>query len=163
MLAAAVAAATALGVLSGCDAGGGQAAAPQPSASSNQSAALELARCMRAHGFPDFPDPVRDDQGRWDFPPSAGDWRPPNECRDLVPGWKIAFSDEQAMTPQEMTKRRQYSACMREHGLPDFPDPDENGNFPLPDRIRQMEGEPSVRAAEQACAAFAPAKDPAKG
>lgn len=39
-----------------------------------------------------------------------------------------------------------YARCMRSHGVPDFPDPDSNGNFNIPDSVSTQE-----TAANQVC------------
>ncbi|MET7418956.1 hypothetical protein [Dactylosporangium sp. NPDC005555] len=153
--------------LAGCAdaAGGTPGAVPSPTRASNQAAAVALAQCQRANGFPQFPDPVQDDQGRWDFPTDTiGDWLPAEACRSLVHDWKIAFSDAKPLTAEDMTKLRAYAACMREHGLPDFPDPDERGDFALPDRIRVLADnhDPAFATADQACGQRRPPK-PAEG
>ena len=149
--------------LTGCSGGGDHAldAAASPTASSNEHAAMELAKCMRANGHPNFPDPVKDDQGRWIFPTDAiGDWQPAEACRPLVRDWKIAFSDEKTVTPEDATKLREYAACMREHGLGDWPDPDADGNVELPDRLRVLvdNEDPAFTAAHQACRSHLPPK-----
>jgi hypothetical protein len=120
---------------------------------------------MRANGHPACPDPVKDDRGRWDFPTeTAGDWLPAEACRPLVHDWKIAFADEKAMTPEDMTKLRDYARCMREHGLPDFPDPDEQGNFDLPSRLQVLadNDDPGFTTADQACGQQLPPKKTGK-
>jgi hypothetical protein len=45
---------------------------------------------------------------------------------------------------------REYSACMREHGLPTFPDPDPQHGLQLP---KSLLNDPSYAAADQACSA----------
>jgi hypothetical protein len=45
-----------------------------------------------------------------------------------------------------------YSACMRSNGVPDFPDPDAEGNFPN----LQLEHTPAVEAARDACESLRP-------
>jgi hypothetical protein len=46
-----------------------------------------------------------------------------------------------------------YAACMRSHGLPDFPDPDSSGGFPMPSNINP--NSPQYLAAASACKAYA--------
>lgn len=46
-----------------------------------------------------------------------------------------------------------YAACMRSHGLPDFPDPDSSGGFPMPGNIDP--NSPRYQAAANACKAYA--------
>jgi hypothetical protein len=46
-----------------------------------------------------------------------------------------------------------YAACMRSHGLPDFPDPDSQGGFAMPSDIDI--NSPQYLAAANACKAYA--------
>jgi hypothetical protein len=49
---------------------------------------------------------------------------------------------------------------MREHGVPDWPHPDEEGSFPLPARLQPHDMHPennaTMRAAFDACNKYAP-------
>lgn len=149
---------SALVALAGCSGRAGDAAAT-PAPSSNQAAAVELAKCMRANGYPAFPDPVKDDKGRWDFPTDTiGDWLPADACRPLVPAWKAMFADAVPVSADEMAKLREHARCMREHGLEDFPDPGEDGKFPLPDRLKALadDHDPAFAAAYEACQQLLP-------
>jgi hypothetical protein len=47
-----------------------------------------------------------------------------------------------------------YSACMRGHGVPNFPDPDSSGRIRIPSTIDDRS--PTVRAAYRACHSLAP-------
>ena len=49
-----------------------------------------------------------------------------------------------------------FSACMRSHGLPGFPDPDSKGNFPTVDARHLGVSSTLYRAAEQACQPLLP-------
>jgi hypothetical protein len=44
-----------------------------------------------------------------------------------------------------------YSACMRAHGVPNFPDPDSGGNLPKADAQRLGVSDSQLQTAEQAC------------
>jgi hypothetical protein len=48
-----------------------------------------------------------------------------------------------------------YSTCMRAHGVPDFPDPDADGNFPNLD----LEHTPAIDAARDACRDLRPRRE----
>jgi hypothetical protein len=50
---------------------------------------------------------------------------------------------------------RAYSACMRSHGVPNFPDPDENGRLLVKGGVDGMNA-PQGRKAAQACAHLQP-------
>lgn len=143
----------------GGGAGAGQAAATPSAHSSSPSAALyhQAADCIRRHGAPAFPDPIRNPQtGHWDLPP--GTRKPPqsvlNACRSIlsqIP--ETRDDDEESAKPlsaADMAKARQHSACMRQHGLPDWPDPDATGNVHLPQRYAQL-GKRGIVSQLRAC------------
>jgi len=44
---------------------------------------------------------------------------------------------------------RKFSQCMRDNGVPDFPDPDADGRLRGPGHDR--EGDPKFRAAQEKC------------
>lgn len=44
-----------------------------------------------------------------------------------------------------------FSACMRAHGIPDFPDPDSNGQYPLRGGGDLNPNSPQFQAAQRAC------------
>jgi hypothetical protein len=90
---------------------------------------LKYARCMRAHGVPDFPDPSPG--GGFAFNPATG-------VDPSAPAFKTAqLSCEKYLDlgsglapgttthPAEQWLARMVKAarCMRRHGLPNFPDP----------------------------------------
>jgi hypothetical protein len=151
-------AAVAMTALAGC--GGGPRSHTQPSASpsvNGHATALDLSKCMRGNGYPNFPDPVQDDEGAWTIPEVPGLPTSTTVCDLLWRSFK-QYDQDRRRSLLDMPKRRDYAKCMREHGVPDFPDPDEDGNFDLPDRVRQAvtNNDPTVRAARTACEKYAP-------
>jgi hypothetical protein len=85
--------------------------------------------CMRTHGVPKFPDPKASGGGMsLTIGPGSGvDPKSPQfqaaekSCRKFMPnGGKAPSPADQAKALAQMLK---FSACMRAHGLPDFPDP----------------------------------------
>jgi hypothetical protein len=85
----------------------------------------KFASCMRSHGVPNFPDP--NSQGAITFGSSSG--INPNSpkfqaaqqvCQKLLPNGGQPSPAEQAKAQQAMLA---FSACMRSHGVPTFPDP----------------------------------------
>jgi hypothetical protein len=158
-----VVAAAALIVLAGCRAEA--PSDPSPTASgATQASLLDLARCMRANGYPDFPDPVQDAAGAWILPESSEEAAAadPPACHDMLNTAKQQIVPSE-ITPEEMAQQQAFARCMREHGLPDFPDPDADGNFPLTDEQRAHELDGTYQQAEQACRHLARPKDPNKG
>lgn len=120
-LAAAVAATGVL--LAAC--GGGLAAG---SGSTPFQKAETYAHCMRSHGDPAFPDP--DSQGFFihDQADAAAFSGPQAQaaikaCSKLRPP-VITAAQRQQLAQREL----RFSACMRSHGYPSFPDPEPDGS-----------------------------------
>lgn len=117
---------------------------PEPSASPN---AVAFAACMRENGVPNYPDPVpgteRSDLSNVDTN-SAAFSDAQEKCHDLQPG-----GGEQAPPDtSELEQLRDYAQCIRENGVPDFPDPDSDGKFP---GIADARGNPAFTKASEAC------------
>ena len=154
VLAAAVAGAALLvAACSGSGGGGSSPAAAGPPAFQN---ALAYAQCMRSHGEPGFPDP--DSKGNFlNLGPvnihSPQYLSASKVCGHLLPSYKVT----PAQRNQELSSALKYSACMRSHGIPSYPDPIElaNGNIEL--RLGAGHGNsPQQQAAAQACRKFLP-------
>jgi hypothetical protein len=58
-------------------------------------------------------------------------------------------------------RSRAFSACMRGHGVPNFPDPDSDGKIRIPSTIDDRL--PTVRAAYRACRRLAPSEGSVTG
>ncbi len=119
-----------------------------PASSGDRDRAIAYAQCMRENGVPDFPDP--DAQGRLrgagheqqDAPQFVAALE---ACRDLAPGGE----HEKLGDPAFVEQMREFSQCMRENGLPDFPDPDAQGR--LRGSGHEQQDTPQFRAAMDAC------------
>jgi len=95
--------------------------------------ALEFAQCMRENGVPDFPDP-QVDGGRImmggpgsegiEFDQEAIE-KAMEACEDLSPRGGGNFSEEDRQEMQDAAL--EHAQCMRENGVPDFPDPEFSG------------------------------------
>jgi hypothetical protein len=84
---------------------------------------MAMARCVRAHGAPDFPDPNSDGSfpsGHGDIPPSAV-----RACGNLIRAGKQAATARQQ---QDYNKELEVARCVRAHGYPTFPDPPPPGS-----------------------------------
>lgn len=86
---------------------------------------VKFADCMRAHGVPDFPDPVAGNG--FSFPVGQGfnPFTPANraaqqDCHTLLPGGGRGPGEA---TAQEKAHTVALAACMRAHGVTGFPDP----------------------------------------
>jgi hypothetical protein len=149
-----VGAAAALVVVAGCS----EHPAPTPGATRSlgtgdqRSAYLQFARCMRTNGQPTFPDPIQDASGEWGFPASIGKAVAPAACEAA---YRQLRSVNQGIAEQgshvDMATLRDFSTCMREHGLSDWPDPTADGLFPLPGRYAPPDGNRLIAAPLRAC------------
>jgi hypothetical protein len=148
----------ALIALAGCSSSGGSEAQTSPSIDAAHRAAIDLANCMRANGNPSFPDPVQDETKNWVFP-NIDQLAPPPACASQAVRFRQSFR-EYTISSEDMAKSRRYTACMREHGFPTYPDPDAEGNFPLSSDLRAVEDSPQMRSAEQACTKYLPPRPP---
>lgn len=70
-------------------------------------------------------------------------------CRPLQP----AASPSRAPVAADLERSRQLSACLRGHGVPDYPDPDPaTGQAPLTDaQARGLKSSATFRTAMEAC------------
>jgi hypothetical protein len=147
-------------IVAGCGSGGHAASHATPSGMSNvQSQAIvrELTQCIRQHGVPNYPDMSYDPRtGKVHVPP--GTRKPPpstmNACRSIASRLPPEGSNRPP-TPAEMAKLRELSRCMRQHGIADWPDPNANGAFALPARLRQG-GKVLMRPQLDACQQYFP-------
>ena len=105
------------------------AAIAQQSPADRQDAALAYAQCIRDHGYAEFPDP--DMEGGFKFliaEGSAPRFKAAAEaCGDLAPE---GMRDE-GVTPEQLDALIKLSQCVRENGVPEFPDPDSKGSYDL--------------------------------
>jgi hypothetical protein len=98
---------------------------PSDTASSGN-AALEFARCMRAHGVPNFPDPTPG-RGLQIGVSSGINPRSPafqaaqRECAKFAP----KFGGPPRMSASQRQAALRFAECMRANGVPEFPDPAE--------------------------------------
>jgi hypothetical protein len=91
-------------------------------------AALAYARCMRAHGVPDFPDP--DSNGQFNVDPhsaSSQETAADQVCHHLLDGGRGGGQVSAAQRQHMLGQLVRYAQCMRAHGVPNFPDPDTTG------------------------------------
>ena len=97
----------------------------------------ELVQCARTHGDPSLPDPVIDSRGRVTFPPGTPDIPPATKqaCQSIADRLPASMRGDHPSAADIQMEIR-FAQCMRTHGLPDWPDPDANGNYPLPPDLR---------------------------
>jgi len=122
------------------------------------------AQCMRTHGIADFPDPTAGPNGGAgfqlrggpgsDIDPSSPKFQAADTaCRPLLPNGGVAPQ----LTPAQQQQFLAWAACIRAHGVPNFPDPTFTGGG-VQIRISERAGsggpgpsQAQLQAAQQAC------------
>lgn len=137
----------------------GSSGKPVSTATPNTSSqAINWADCMRSHGVPNFPDPTFAPSGRGigvNLPSSINPGSPAFQsagqaCASLLP-------KPNGRRPTLSANRRSYlayAACMRSHGVPNFPDPTfgpGGGSFDLDNNVTPEESA-GIQLANKACA-----------
>jgi hypothetical protein len=102
--------------------GGGSSPAPSR-AGGGAEGALAYARCMRAHGVPDFPDPNSNGQFS-PRPVTSQETAAHQVCHHLLNG---GSPPDAAQQQHMLAQLLRYARCMRAHGLPNFADPQATG------------------------------------
>ena len=81
---------------------------------------VKFAECVRANGVADFPDP--DASGEFAYGVSVTPevfTRAVQACKDLEPPGSLSLQ----RSPAEQSVSLEFARCVRENGVPDFPDP----------------------------------------
>jgi hypothetical protein len=123
---------------------------------------VKFSECMRAHGVPQFPDPKQQgngasltlDRSSGINPDSAQFKAAQQACRAYAPGGGTNGTVPAKVRQQALA----FSACMRKHGVPNFPDPQFTGGGVKVQATGINTQSPQFKAAEQACRANAPIK-----
>jgi hypothetical protein len=157
LAAAAAAVAIALGLaLAACGASGPAAGGPAGNTQdpSGRSQLEAVVQCLRAHGVPNFPDPVYDPgDGRWHYADyrTAIPQRSQQACQHLDPS---AVRPSPPVPQAEFSELVKLAQCIRQHGVPTWPDPNPQGQFRLPPS--QLGKSPLFESAVQACQRYVP-------
>jgi hypothetical protein len=138
--------------------GGTATATPKASASlsdeQKREQALKFARCMRDHGI-DVPDPGSDKgvqiggghAGVADEKTKAA----MEACRQYLPDG----GDLKKPSTDQIEQQRKYAQCMRQHGVPNFPDPSADGGLDI-GRTGLKPDDPKFKQADEACRSVRP-------
>jgi hypothetical protein len=104
-----------------------RAAATSSSSTAGGSGPLAFAKCMRANGVPNFPDPQPGRGALFDSsgldPSSPAFQGAQAKCRKLMGGGPPGPGMTTHPSPQTLAKLRRIAVCMRAHGISEFPDP----------------------------------------
>jgi hypothetical protein len=138
-------------------AGGDKTTSSSAKPESEKEAALKFARCMRENGVPDFPDPEFDENGGISLSlpggvdPTTVD-AAQEKCKQYLPNG----GEPEQMSPEDLEKQREYSKCMRDNGVPEFPDPDANGGIRIEGGPGLDPQSPEFKAADEKCKQLLP-------
>jgi hypothetical protein len=133
-------------------------------------AGLALARCMRSHGVPNFPDPGGNGRGGLLIQQSqragSGASMKVDGVAVSAPAFQAAMRSCRSKLPGggrpgplsagQRAAMLRFSQCMRSHGLTNFPDPTFGADGRVGLRISPASGvdpsSPAFQAAQKACA-----------
>jgi hypothetical protein len=162
-----VLAALALATLVACQSGGSVAQPPAATPAGDQqilAIGREYSQCVRDHGVSTFPDMVviagqlsLPDNATGDAADQALRANPTarSQCASILRRLPAAAQKNQALTAQDRANLLRYAQCMRQNGVPEWPDPSATGSFPitgtpLADQLKSAR----VLRAQQACRQF---------
>lgn len=160
-----VLAALLLATLAACGSGSAHPAASPSTMTNAQILAIgrEAAQCMREHGVPDFPDPVVDRDGHLQLPEGPAGDRAKQElnnnpaaqaaCEPILSRLPAAArQDSGTVSAQDLENLKKFAQCIRQNGIPEFPDPKADGTFPIAGTPLEAEGKSDrLRHAMDAC------------
>jgi hypothetical protein len=117
-------------------------------AADREDAMLAYAQCIRENGYAEFPDPSPDGRLRMMVDAESGPRlrKAQEACAHLAPPGLA----NRELSPEDLEARVALAQCIREHGVPEFPDPDSKGHFSLRDTALEP-GSETLQSAMQAC------------
>ncbi|WP_327587883.1 hypothetical protein OHA25_13450 [Nonomuraea sp. NBC_00507] len=128
-------------------AGSASAAAPQGGSKADP---VAFAQCVRENGVPNFKDPEPGKgMGEGIDLNSPAFKKAAEACAEFMPAPPPQTDPNATWSTADKLK---YAACMRDNGVPSFPDPDAGGGFKLNDDPNT----PQFKKAEEACKQYQP-------
>ncbi len=127
------------------------------------SQAIAYTACMHAHGVPNFPEPQVSEHGsstsiKMAVPAGVGQnprFKPAEgACRKLLPGG--GPGNQAPLTPAQQGQYLRAAACIRSHGVPNFPDPTFSGGGVHIEHQKLDESSPVFKAAVHDCESLIP-------
>ncbi|MFC0529279.1 hypothetical protein [Phytohabitans kaempferiae] len=118
---------------------------------------LAFSRCMRENGVPEFPDPETNGSGGFSLSlPGDTDKEKVDAAQEKCKQHLPDGGEPPKPDPEQVETMREYARCMRENGVPKFPDPSEDGGFQLDgDQVGDPQS-PAFKAAEEKCRSIMP-------
>jgi hypothetical protein len=141
----------------------GAAGANAVQEASPTSQALAYTSCMHTHGVPNFPEPQVSEHGgstsiKMAVPAGVGQspkFKVASEaCRKLLPGGEPG--NQAPLTPAQQQQYLRAAACIRSHGVPNFPDPTFSGGGVHIEHEKLNESSPAFKAAVHDCESLIP-------
>jgi hypothetical protein len=114
----------------------------------------QLAHCIRSHGMPGWPDPVINPlTGVPAWPQDAPDVPASIQqaCQSVANRLPPDVQDSQPPTARSMQALVRFARCMRSYGVPNWPDPNALGEFPMTTQMAAQFKGPADRRATNAC------------
>jgi hypothetical protein len=120
---------------------------------------VAFSACMRKHGLPNFPDPKAVGHGygltigseNGIDPNSPQFQRAQQVCKKLLPNGGPPTAQEQA---KQLQTALNYAACIRAHGVPNFPDPKLHAGGGI--EMGETTDSPQFKTAQKACGHLLP-------
>jgi hypothetical protein len=141
------------------------AGSSQSGSASPDGQAVAYAVCMREHGVPNFPDPKVSTNGNEVkvavrvTPGITGNPKfnsAQKACGKLLPGGEPGPNSNHPISPQEQSQYLKAAACIRAHGIPNFPDPTFSGGGVHISHKGLDLSSSQARKAEEACQSLIP-------
>jgi hypothetical protein len=135
------------------------------SSASPDSQAVAYSACVRAHGVPNFPDPKVSTNGNEvkvaiGINPSISSnphfKSAQQACSKLLPGGGPGREGNHQISPQEQSQYLKAAACIRSHGIPNFPDPTFSGGGVHIEHQGLNQSSPAFKVAVHACESLIP-------
>jgi len=121
----------------------------------DQEAMLAFAKCMREHGIP-MDDPEVDGGGVSIMMPEGTEKAKVDaaqkECKKFMPNG----GEPPKLDPAELEQQRKFAQCMRDNGVPKFPDPSEDGGGIMLNGDDLDPKSETFKKAETACSQYQP-------
>jgi hypothetical protein len=150
----------------GCQDGspGSASATPPPSSDAQiRTIGQQYSQCVRDHGLPNYPDLV-DDGGHLTLP-NDGNADANRQalrdrqdildaCKSILDKLPANAQKQPQLSDQDRQNLLKFAQCMRQNGVPEWPDPRANGSFPILGTPLQSETEAKsarIVNAERAC------------
>jgi hypothetical protein len=142
------------GVATARSGGATPGASPSASASSDPDAPLKFARCMREHGLTWFPDPSKG--GTTIRIPDGTDPKKMKAAQEACKQFRDGGTIDKPPAA-DIEAMRQVAKCMRENGVPKFPDPQPDGGLAVDGaKIGMGPGDPTFDKADKICSKYQP-------